>query len=142
MRRRKTHSKEKSFLKGFTRMTLFFQEKQFQKKEEVLEALTLCSPQNRSLANIESLKLSFNNMARPKDILGESIRSGFANILGNDGLSVDYDNFHETSYLQKDTDDMDDSPTRLRKNSNVNGLNQKSGYFTYGDQLENQFNRK
>jgi len=130
------------YLKGFTRITMFMEGRLHRRKEEVLESLTLCSPLNRSLNKTKSLKLSINNISRPRDILEESMNRGLAAILQNDGLSVDFNQFDEPSYIKERISSNNDSPVYMQKDSVGNALNQKSMYFTYGDQLENNFNRK
>ena len=135
--------KEKKQLKGFTRITMFVERKLHEHKQEVLEAFTLCSPLNQSLNKSDSIKLSINNITRPKDILGESIMGGLAAILENTGMSVDFDQYEEPSYIKDQ--EANDSPKYAAKHSkrSVRGeLNQKSMYFTYGEELDNHFNRK
>jgi hypothetical protein len=135
-------NKQKQQLKGFTRLTIFINSKLQQRKEEVLESLTLCSPLNRSFHSSNSLRFSINNIPRPRDILEESMNRGLAAILQNDQLSVDFNQFDEPSYIKERGSSNNDSPVYMTKDREENALNQKSMYFTYGDQLENNFNRK
>ena len=140
MRNRNSQSKQKQTLRGLTRLSIFFKRKLFKLKEEILGEFTLFSPQTRSPANSSSLKHSLQNIVRPRYIIDESINHGLSAILGNDGLSVDFDHFQEPSYIKDQEDTPEDSP--MRKEKKESGLNQKSMYFTYGDQLENQFTKK
>ena len=138
--------KEKKLLKGFTRITMLMEAKIHSHKEEVLEEMTLCSPLNKSLNKSGSLKLSINNITRPKDILGDSIVGGLAAVLENDGMSVDFDQFAEPSYIKdeerEESDRYNDSPNYASKNQKRDSMNQQSMYFTYGDQLEKHFTRR
>ena len=142
MRTSTTRNKQKQQLRGFTRLTIFINSKLQQRKEEVLESLTLCSPLNKSISRLDSIRFSINNITRPKDILEESMNRGLAAILNNDQLSVDFNMFDEPSYIKERDSSNNDSPVYMTKDRDSNGLNQKSMYFTYGDQLENNFNRK
>ena len=123
---------------------MFMERKLHQKKEEVLEALTLCSPLNKTLVKMESMKLSINEITRPKDILSSSGIMNLSHVLQGVEISMNYGLYDESEGGSVDFNG--DSPMHKTKTGISRekdpGNNMKSMYFTYENQLEFNFNNR
>ena len=112
------------------------------RRQEVLEALTLCKPLNKTLGKFASMRLSINEIKRPRDVLGVSTIMNMSQIIKDDGFDFNDDFEEEDTMFRRDTRNGPNNKSFASK-FDFEGQNPaKSMYFTYEDQMEINMNRR